>query len=137
MQLRRVKRLFTHEATITGQRQVGTEDDGFGGTTPVYDVVSLTVDGRFESDGKMLARQFMGEVLTDGPLFVCFGDGLAEWDDSPVGYDPDGTNPWVIQQDDTLTLDGLGGEYEIREITPLYLDSATPDLVMVEPEKVD
>lgn len=134
--LRSVKRLFTHEATVTGQRQVGTEDDGFGGTQPTTESVSLSIDGRFESDGRVLTRQFRGLDEMDGPLFVCFGDGLAEWDDAPEGYEEETAAPYVIQTDDTVTFASMTGEFEIREIEPLHLDSSMPELVVINPVEV-
>lgn len=134
--LKQVKRLFTHEATFSGERQTGTQSDGLGGTQPVYEDVSLTVEGRFESDGAMLARRFGGETVFEGALFVCFGDALAEWETKPTGYNEDTDDPWVIREEDDMTFADKEGEYEVRKITPLYLDGTTPDFVLVEPQEV-
>ena len=135
--LRQIKRLFTHEATISGQRQVDEEDDGFGGTQPVYAEVSMTVEGRYESDGRRLTRQFFGEDTDDDPAFIAAGSGLGSWDDTPEGYEPDDSLPWVIREDDTVEFAHLSGTYEIREIEPLMLDSPEPEFVVFNPMEVE
>lgn len=117
----------THEATITGERQTGTEDDGFGGTQPVYDTVTV-FEGkiRYEPNGAGLARDFAGERSEDEPVVFIDGSDVVDEDGSVA-----------IAEDDTLEIDGLEGEFEPRNVEAHSLEGPEPDLVILNPVRVD
>ena len=117
----------THDATITGERQVGTEDDGFGGTQPVTETETL-FEGRirYQPSGDGMDRDFAGELLADEPVIFIDGPDVV-----------DGGGQVAIREDDTLTIDGLDGAFEPRNIETHYMDSPTPELVICNAIRVD
>ena len=139
----------THTATISGERQTGTEDDGFGGTQPTFDTFSLTVDGRYEPNGSGLSRDFAGEASEDDPVFLVDLSGLETWDDSGLygssygdyydgdEFPADPDNPYVIGERDTIDIDGLSGSFEIRNIELRRLDHSDPGFVTLNPVRAD
>ncbi|WP_226040845.1 hypothetical protein [Natrinema sp. DC36] len=116
----------THQATITGDRQTGTEDDGYGGTKPVTETITV-FEGwiRYESNGAGLARDFQGERSEDEP--VVFIDGVDAVND---------LGSINIREDDTLEIDGLEGTFEPRNIEPQFLDGSDPAIVLLNPVEV-
>ena len=127
--------LLTHDVTITGERQVGTEDDGFGGTQPVTETPELTARGRYEPNGAQLRRQFVGEDTTDGPAVALVGHDLTEWDDAPDNDSAD--DGIVIDTGDAVDLDGISATYEIRGIERYSMRGGVPELVIIDLVQTD
>lgn len=126
------RNLLTHDATITGERQTGTEDDGHGGTQPVFETVTLETSGRYEPDGQGISRTFLGEVAHDGPVFMADGRDVLEWDD-----DVDVEGQVAPAPGDSVTLDGIAAEYEVDAVDAHQLGSGDPELVVLRLQEPD
>ena len=147
------RELLTHTATFECVREIGETDDGFGGTQPETETLTVTARGRYEPDGSQLRRGFAGDVEHDDPSFAMPAREVAEFDEidgagvygeSLYGEGVYGGGqtfetdaPVVIRVDDVVTFESLPGTYEVASIERYGLGGAVPDLVIVDPIRVD
>ena len=147
------RELLTHTATFECVREIGETDDGFGGTQPETQTLTVTARGRYEPNGSQLRRGFAGDVEHDDPAFAMPADEVADFDPiESAGIYGDGLYgdgvysgeqtfetdaPVVIRVDDLLTFESLPGTYEVASIDRYGLGGPVPDLVVIDPVRVD
>lgn len=114
--------MLSHDATITGERQVDTVEDDFGGISPVIEEESVEIKCRYEPSGAGLLRDFAGERSEDDPITFVPAYELGDFD---------------VQEDDVIEYDGLDGKYEIRNVEPHSFRGPDPEYFVFNPVRID
>lgn len=136
-------------ATFFQQEQVGTEEDPYGETEPVYEWTAVfeEIPVRWEPQQGEYVREATGERLIKEPRI--FVDPALVGVIGPSGYGDDyygigpygGLDPGLysrgIDENQRIELSGVSGRFVIDDIREHRLDSQIPNHIQLEVSRIE